>query len=380
MRRLALPALLYLGFAFSLWLTMAYVPLHLRELGLEQFQIGALISLFSLFPLCMSLPSGIAADRLLPSNRLATLGLALMSAFALLVQRLRGFPGMLVAFCVGGMGSSLFTVACSSALYKGLGGEERRGRTLGAFFGTGLFGYGLGPLVGGLVAGRWGIRAAFGLAFGILAALTAASLWMERRPPERFPLREYLPEMRRPEFVGLMGATLLFAAHFGVERTCLSLFLRVNLGGSLEAVGLLFFLVGLTLSASAYGVGVLTDRLGALGGLLVGGMCLSAALNLVMPWVRSYREVVPVRLVHVVGDSAFLMGQRVAISRLVSPERVGGALGIVDLVTTAGTFLGAAASGLFREDYAAPFVMAGALQLVAALGYPLVAGRPARTP
>jgi hypothetical protein len=72
-----------------------------------------------------------------------------------------------------------------------------------------------------------------------------------------------------------------------------------------------------------------------------------------------------VRLLHVIGDSAYLIAQRIAIARFSKPTRVGGSIGILDTTTTLGTFVGAFISGLV-PGYVNPFVLTGALSLAGA--------------
>jgi hypothetical protein len=64
----------------------------------------------------------------------------------------------------------------------------------------------------------------------------------------------------------------------------------------------------------------------------------------------------------------FLISQRVAISNFFAVARVGGNIGLMSMVTTSGTLVGAILSGMV-PGYTLPFVVTGALAL---LGIPII--------
>jgi MFS family permease len=82
--------------------------------------------------------------------------------------------------------------------------------------------------------------------------------------------------------------------------------------------------------------------------------------------VHSFSGALAVRLLHVVGDSAYLIAQRIAISNLFTPTRIGGNIGILNTTTTFGAFVGALISGIV-PGYVYPFVVSGGLSLLGAL-------------
>ena len=362
-RRYVLPALIYFGYMQSLWFILAYIPLYLESLGFTHFQISFLISLFSLFPLLLVIPFGMFSDRISPKG-LIVLGIFLISLFSLLVSFFDSFRAFLLLFLVGGVGTSIFLVSCSSLYYKLLGGGNR-GRKLGFFSSVGMLGYGTGPLLGSLLLGILDLQNLFTFIFFMALPFLGLSFFLMDVRPEPFRLRMYRKDLSRFEVLILVGITFLIAIHFGAERTSLSLFLKFNAGVAEDRIGIIFFCVGITLALVIFVLGFLSDIHGNLKTFLFLGLIISGTFNIAMLLVQGFFAALTVRLLHVVGDSAYLIAQRIAISNLFTSNRIGGNIGVLNTTTTLGSFVGAIMSGMV-PGYVYPFVISGVLSLFGA--------------
>ena len=361
--RYFLPTFIYFGYMQCLWLILAYIPLHLESLGFNHFQISFLISLFSFFPLLVVIPFGIFSDRISP-KRLVITGFFLLALSALLIRFADSFKAFLFIFVMGGVGSSIFLISCTSLYYKLLQGGNR-GAKIGFFAALGNLGYGVGPLLGSFILHAVKLQDLFIVIFFISLPFIGLSFFLLDVKPEPFNLGLYRKDLSQVEVLIVVGITFLFALHFGAERTTLSLFLKFNAGVAEDQMGIIFFCVGLMLAAVIFSLGFFSDMHANLKALFLLGLLFSGAFNIAMLLVHNFFGALTVRLLHVIGDSAYLIAQRIAIARFSKPTRVGGSIGILDTTTTLGTFVGAFISGLV-PGYVNPFVLTGALSLAGA--------------
>jgi len=361
--RYIFPTFIYFGYMQCLWLILAYIPLHLESLGFNHLQISFLISLFSFFPLLVVIPFGIFSDRISP-KRLIITGFFLLALFALLIRFCESFKAFLFIFVMGGVGSSIFLISCTSLYYKLLQGGSR-GAKIGFFAALGNLGYGVGPLLGSFILHAVKLQDLFIVIFFISLPFIGLSFFLLDVKPEPFNLGLYRKDLSQVEVLIVVGITFLFALHFGAERTTLSLFLKFNAGVAEDQMGIIFFCVGLMLAAVIFSLGFFSDIHANLKALFLLGLLFSGAFNIAMLLVHNFFGALTVRLLHVIGDSAYLIAQRIAIARFSKPTRIGGSIGILDTTTTLGTFVGAFISGLV-SGYVNPFVLTGALSLAGA--------------
>jgi MFS family permease len=367
-RRYALPCFLSLSYMTTLWLILFYIPIYLVDCGFSHLEVGILISFFPLTSLLLMLPFGIFSDRLSP-KKLVIAGLAISAIFLLGLRAVSGFWGCLLFFAIGGIGSSLFQISLSALYYKFLG-ETNKGRKLGFFTGLGLLGYGLGPLFGGSLLMRLDMDSLLLIAFCVLLVPLFLSLFLEDAKPTKFHFGEYRKDILKKEVIILSALVFLLATHLGAEQTSLSLFLKHNAGLADNLIGLMFCLIGITIGTLAIINGFVADRLAGTGrglapliylGLLFSGLC-----NILMIFPRAFASVLTVRLFHVFGDSTFTVSQRVTVSNLFLPQRIGGNLGLLDAIHSFGMFAGMIVSGAI-PGYVLPFVVTGSLAVFAIL-------------
>ena len=361
-RKFGLPSLLFFGYTYTLWMVLAYIPIYLTDLDFSHLQIGILISVFPLASILLVIPFGIFSDRLSP-KLLVSSGLALFALFLLGLRYSQGFWEIFLVFLLGGIGGSLFLISCSSLYYKFLG-EGDRGRKLGFFIGLGLLGYALGPLSGGYLLQGFDMDSLIGIAFLALLPFLGLSFFLKDVKPIEFELTEYRGDIARKEVVVLAALTFLLALHMGTEQTSFSLFLKKDIGLMEASIGTMFCFIGVTISVLSIINGFVSDRVSGQGRglapLLYLGMFVSGLFNIGLLFAGTFGTVLLVRLLHVFGDSLFIVSQRVIISKLFLTERIGGNLGLMATVHTLGIFVGAIISGAI-PGYILSFVLVGAL-------------------
>jgi len=365
-RKFGLPSLLFFGYMCTLWMVLAYIPIYLTDLGFSHLQIGILISVFPLSSLLLVIPFGIFSDKVSPKP-LVSSGLALFALFLLGLRYGQGFWEILLVFLLGGIGGSLFLISCSSLYYKFLG-EGDRGRKLGFFMGLGLLGYGLGPLSGGHLLEGSDMDSLLWIAFLVLLPFLGLSFLLKDVKPIEFELVAYRGDIARKEVIVLAALTFLVALHMGTEQTSFSLLLKKDIGLTETSIGTMFCFIGITIGGLTIINGFVSDRVSGRGmglsPLLYLGIFVSGLFNIVLMFAGTFGTVLMVRLLHVFGDSLFIVSQRVIISKLFLTERIGGNLGLMATVHTLGIFVGAVISGAI-PGYILPFVFAGSLAIAA---------------
>jgi len=152
-----------------------------RDLHLSDTALGLLGGFgFAIFFALMSIPLGRVADRW-SRRKLIALGVAAWSAMTAMSGFARSFTQLFVARMGVGIGEASFGPA-ALALISDLFPPERRASVMAVFASGVPIGAGLGLVIGGFVAARYGWRAAFWVlgAPGLVLALLA---WRMPEPP-----------------------------------------------------------------------------------------------------------------------------------------------------------------------------------------------------
>ncbi|MDO3378630.1 MFS transporter [Geoalkalibacter halelectricus] len=175
------------------------VPDIQQQFGLSPTQVSWVVTGFIVVFALAAVTYGKLAD-IYPLRRLITIGLLLFNAGALLglVFAATSYPVVVAARLIQAAGGGAIP-ALSLLVATRFFGPQLRGRMLGTLASTVAFAAGIGPLVGGLIAGRWHWRYLF-----LLSLATLAALWVFRRVLPR--------ESRRAGSFDLGGGLLLAAA------------------------------------------------------------------------------------------------------------------------------------------------------------------------
>jgi len=129
------------------WMSMLFLPLHFKALGVSDTGVGVLISVFSLSTLLLVLPLGILSDRLPPRPMMAA-GAAVSGAAYMLAPGVQSVGWMVLVVVVAGAGFTLSSISLYSLFFKRVG-ADRRGAEVSLFNIGGLTGAGLAAWCGG---------------------------------------------------------------------------------------------------------------------------------------------------------------------------------------------------------------------------------------
>jgi MFS family permease len=136
-------------------------PYMKAEWGLSDKQLGALVSVVSVTVALGALPVALIADRASRVKSIVVMATA-WSLATISCMFTRNYGQLLAARSIVGLGEAGYG-SVGAALIASIFPARMRGALLAAFFAAASVGSVLGVLLGGLIAARWGWKAAFGV-------------------------------------------------------------------------------------------------------------------------------------------------------------------------------------------------------------------------
>ena len=243
-----------LALAFSTNVVSPLFPLYRTDFALSTSTIAALFAVYALGVLIMLLVGGTFAERF-GSLPVATAGALLAVLSAILFFFARGPLLLFTGRIIGGLAVGTFMGTSNSLLLR-MTPPGRRTRIMGLSSTLNLFGFGLGPAVGGLwiqFLPHTATRGPFLLLLVMLLAALAILMTVklepeERREPEPFAIKLGVPAEGRRLFWAIAGAAIFVSFGFGGIAFSLLPGVATRLFGSSDggAGGLLVFLMTTT--------------------------------------------------------------------------------------------------------------------------------------
>jgi MFS family permease len=239
-------------------------PLLQDELGLSNWQLGKLLSVFFWTYGCMQIPAGWLVDRFEVKWVFAA-GFFVWSAATATTAILHGFGAWVVIRIILGIGESIAFPAYSKILGSGRFNESHRGLGNAAIMAGLSLGPAVGMLVGGTVVGRFGWRPFF-LVLGLASLLWLIPwlAWMptgttSAAPPSEYKVRILDIFRERSAWGTCLGQICInYSLYFLV--TWLPTYLvhgrHLSMDRMARVGGLIFFLA----AASAIATGKFSDR------------------------------------------------------------------------------------------------------------------------
>lgn len=256
---LAISVTVALGFG----MVVPVLPLYAKSFGVGLGAVGLVQFVFGLTRFSFGLVGGLVVDRF--GERASTMaGLLIVSASSFAAGFAQSFPQLVLARGVGGIGSAFFINGLMTRILRVIE-PAAMARATGAFRSSFLVGIGAGPVLGGLVAARYGLAAPFVLyGAGLLVATAVAWFVMaggpvRARPERRSPLEAL--RAARPLFSDIRYVCALLATFAGWWA----------IAGPAQTVGVVFAHDELGLSRSQVGIALTVLSVGELLILLVAG-------------------------------------------------------------------------------------------------------------
>ncbi|MGC8718805.1 MAG: MFS transporter [Thermodesulforhabdaceae bacterium] len=355
-----------LTFTLVLWMIVAFLPIHLRSIGIGAEKAGLVMGAYSIATLIFMIPVGVLSDRISAKKLLIGGALLVLLHIVGLYHSSHFIPLVIMTF-IGGMGWSLFQTVLYALFLKVIP-EDNKALNI-SLYQAGLFvGFGIGPLLGGLLweAGKYGLvlkASALGTLFLALcfSALPSVKLTV-------FRWRQYCGDMLRKPALIFLGLYFIYGLHFGVEQSGFSV-LMSDLSFTSKQIGLVYMAIGIWMGILAPFAGRWLDVSQKIAPFLLGGIAISSAFHILTACATTFPEMVVIRLLHTLGDTAVILTFGLLTALLFPEERMGGNSAVVFTVRTLGTFSGNVFTG-FLTAYlgtAGAFVSSGAVILIVSL-------------
>ncbi len=270
--------------AFQFQAVAALSPLYMQNFGAGLADIGFLIGLYLAPGLVLAVPGGSIGSRL-GDRRAIILGMGLMVAGAVLVLLLPGWPAQVAGRLLAGVGGVLLNVLMSKLVTDLFAGREI-GTAMGIFVNSWPVGIAAALLVLPLLATGGGLTLALGAV--ALVALAGLALFARAVPPPA-AAGGAGPVPAEPLRGLALAATILAGAIWGLYNGALGMVFGFG-PAMLAERGLTLAEASATTSATLWLVavsvplgGLLADRLGRHGAVMIFGFTAFGALLLLAP-------------------------------------------------------------------------------------------------
>jgi MFS family permease len=336
----------------------------------ESLLIGIVLSLFGFLNSFSQPFTGRLSDRTGKRKVYILFGLALLGVASGAYAVATEYWMVIGLRILQGIGAA-FTIPCTVALVNELATDDDRGSNFGVFNTFRLIGFGFGPIVAGVVVGRFGFDAAFAVAVvGAFVSFGLVTLLVDDPEDTEAAASDDLS-------VAVTGSDSLLDPVFTLGLAtvamgiCIAMFATLEgqindrLGQGTFLFGVQFGAVTLANVALQIPVGRATDRYGRRP-FLVAGFVLLVPATALQGFVTTPLSMVAVRLALGVAVALVFAPALAVAGDLAREGESGTTLSVLTMAFGLGVAIGPLSSGfLERFGFAVPFVAGAALAVVA---------------
>lgn len=351
------------------------LPQFAQSFDVSVSAAAVVISVFAFTRLLFAPMSGLLVEKWGERNTYVV-GILIVGASSAACAFANSYWQLLIFRGLGGIGSTMFTVAAMGLLIK-LAPPQARGKVSSLYAGSFLLGNIAGPVAGGLLAGL-GMQLPFLVYAGALllvAILVATFLPVVKALPGApaaaraaiMPLREALgiPAYRAVLTSGFANGW----SSFGIRMALVPLFATFVLDAGPQVAGISLAVFAIGTGAALTFSGKLADSWGRkpmiLAGLAVNGLAMGA-----LGFTSTEFAFFAVSLIAGVGSGLMGPAQQAAVADVIGNKRSGGkVLATFQMSTDLGSIIGPIAAGFLVDhfSYGPAFAMATAVSLISVL-------------
>jgi len=352
--------------AISMGMAGLALPLYAKDLGASYTEIGMLGVAYVIFIVLFSVPVGRAGDRL-GRKPLLVLGFFL-TACALALYSLVDVVIWLIAlrFFQGATEAPIWVNAQSAV--ADLSGRGERGRAMGTYGTSWAIGFGIGPLMGGVLYATIGAAQTFLLSALVAFIATAIIAGMRLPKPKLVARKLRLRSIWPACFVGLIYVGIVSVVFLLFPVYAFTAQPEGGLGMSEVEIGLLIALFAGIRAALFVPMGSLSDRIGHRS-IILAGMFGSALALAGIALVSGYLALAVIISIMAAAEGAIYPAVMSMISKAGEGKNLGYVIGIFNAVTMVGWGLFPGVGGALADVYGptSPYLMCAVVALVASV-------------
>lgn len=350
-----------------------------ETLGAGPVAVGFIVAASTLTGVVLKLPMGALSD-LVSRRRLMLIGVLAFAFPPFVYPLVTQLEALAVLRVIHGLATAVFTplvLASVASMYP-----LNRGAALGWYTSAAQGGALLGPMLGGWVVDIAGFSQTFltGGVFGLMALgfyVTIVFVYPQENITKPIDSGEVWANLqkglksviRHTQMLAISGAEAAKMMANGTLMAFLPLY-ALSLGLSLAESGLLFGVQGLTSFLSKPVMGRISDQVGRrplimLGLIICGGMIMG---------IPHFSHLFPLLLLAAgfgFGEAVVTSSSAAMIADLAAPEQIGAGMGLRGTIMDIGHASGPILAGVLvvAISYTGAFMLIGALQFLAALGF-----------
>ena len=331
------------------------IPVFVKSFGVNNTAVGLVFSAFAIARFSSGMISGRLVDRFGERN-VYSFGVLMVSFFTVLVGLAQNYPQLLAFRAAGGLGSSMFSVASSSLIFRAVD-DAHRARALSVFQGSFLVGGISGPAIGGALA-TISLRAPFfAYAFMLAIAGLIGYIYLGRAEAAREKSKvkaqdpvTFKEAMQIPAYRIALVLSFIFGwAFYGMRSSILPIFVTESLNSTAAVVGYVFAIGALVQGLLLISAGRASDKRGRKFVVLVGGSIFMAGIMGLTFSVSVWMFLVSMAILGIGG--AYLSTAPGAIVGDVIKGKGGRVIGIFQMSGDAGMIVGPIVVGAISDLY-----------------------------
>ena len=356
------------------------IPQFALEFGVSIFAASAIVSAFALMRLLSAPLAGWIVGRF-GERRTYSTGILIVALSTGAAAFAADYAQFVVLRGLGGIGSTMFTVAATALLIK-VSPPLARGRVASLNAAGFLLGGLLGPIFGGIVA-SFGLRAPFIFYFiTLVAAATVVAIALRRSKlaqvvagsPDSRETFSLSQAVGVSQYRSLLASVFTFGwASYGVRVSVIPIFVAVVLGGDAAVAAWVLAAYAAGNAVLIFPSGRWNDSVGRKPMLVIGMFVLSAAY-LVFPVSNSLWFALAVMFVAGAGSALVNPGQQAVLADVVGLRRGGNVVAAYSMTSDLGGVLGPLIAGAIVDlaGFGWAFGLTAALLALAGLAWLIV--------
>jgi MFS family permease len=332
------------------------MPVYANELGATGVWIGLIYSVFSMARATFNVPIGMLSDRK-GRKRFLVAGMALYMVLSIFYIFATNVQELVAIRFFHGLGNALI-IPAGLAYVGDLAPKGQEGEYMGTFNVAIFMGFGLGPLIGGVLSDLWGYASVFYLMGGMsLFALILTIFFVTPTSPEvrtrtRAPMKIVIKNKT-------VQALFIWRMVNALGRGCIIAFLAIyavfEIGLTMSEVGLLLALNLLLMSVLQNPFGKLADRISRPALVIIGNL-LSLGALVMIPFARSFVLLLLINVCNGTGGAMSMPAATALNTEVGRTLGMGNLMGIFSTAMSVGMIFGPVLAGVVYDVMAIDWV------------------------